>query len=74
MELGVGLRVDIATADEPTVRQAAAAVLGSLSSLNAAQACMREFRRLPTVEIAVQALLNLAAGRDAVELGRRIRA
>jgi UDP:flavonoid glycosyltransferase YjiC (YdhE family) len=31
VELGVGLRVDIATADEPTVRQAAAAVLGSLS-------------------------------------------
>jgi UDP:flavonoid glycosyltransferase YjiC (YdhE family) len=73
VELGVGLSVGIEAADEPTVRQGAAAVLGSLSSLNAARACMHEFRRLPGVEVAVQALLDLAAGRGTAEPGRRTR-
>ena len=73
VDLGVGLSVDIETADAPTVREAAADVLGSPSSLNTARACMHEFRRLPTVEVAVRALLDLAAGKDAVALERRIR-
>ncbi len=57
---GVGLGLGMETIDASSARRAAGALLNDRVYREAAQACREEFLRLPALDVAVDALLDLA--------------